>query len=561
MEMGITFVNYFTNRTMSNSFTIAGQFVDIFARTIYPASVAVENGKIKKISRQDEAPVNHILPGFVDAHVHIESSMLTPTEFARLAVVHGTVATVSDPHEIANVCGKEGVQFMIDNSKKTPFKIFFGAPSCVPATSFESAGATLDAKAVEELLGNRDIWYLSEMMNYPGVLHSDTEVMAKIDAAKRAGKPVDGHAPGLRGAQVEQYANAGITTDHECFTLEEARDKIKFGMYCLIREGSAAKNFEALIDIIRTNPYAVMFCSDDKHPDELILNHINGHVKRAIEKGYDLFDVLRAASVKPVSHYDLPVGLLREGDPADFIVIDNFKDFNILETYIDGEVVARNGKTLLPHQGQAPINNFSAQPITPAELQIQARSSTQIRVIEAIDGQLITNETLAQPKIENGLLVSDVDNDVLKLVVINRYEPKAKPAVAFIKNFGLKQGALASTVAHDCHNLIAVGVNDEVIAAAVNELIKTKGGIAVASDLQNVRCLPLPIAGLMTDEDGYKVAGAYSKLDRQAKELGTTLKSPFMTLSFMALLVIPSLKLSDKGLFDGSRFEFTNVQC
>ena len=545
---------------MSNSFTISGQFVDIFTRTIYPATVVVEDGKINKIIKEEHAPSVNILTGFVDAHVHIESSMLTPTEFARMAVPHGTVATVSDPHEIANVCGKEGVQFMIDNSKKTPFKIFFGAPSCVPATSFESAGATLDAKAVGELLHNKDIWYLSEVMNYPGVLNNDPEVMAKIEAAKRVGKPVDGHAPGLRGSLVEQYANAGITTDHECFTLEEARDKVKFGMYCLIREGSAAKNFEALIDIIRTNPYGVMFCSDDKHPDELVLHHINDHVKRALKKGYDLFDVLRAASIVPVIHYNLPVGLLRTGDAADFIVIDNLQDFNILETYIDGQVVARDGKTFLPHQAETPINNFSAEPVTVGDMQVPAMSPAQIRVIESIDGQLITNEVVANAKIENGFLVSDIENDLLKMVVINRYVPHAKPAVAFIKNFGLKHGALASTVAHDCHNLIAVGVNDEVIAAAINELIKTKGGIAVASDEQNVQCLPLPIAGLMTDEDGYIVAEKYSQLDKQAKKLGTQLRSPFMTLSFMALLVIPSLKLSDKGLFDGKNFRFSDLQ-
>ncbi|HRO42937.1 MAG TPA: adenine deaminase [Flavipsychrobacter sp.] len=547
---------------MTSSTIIQGQFINLFTRAIYPAEVTIEKGKIKSIKELDVAPDQYILPGCVDAHVHIESSMLVPTEFARMAVVHGTVATVSDPHEIANVCGKEGVQFMIDNSKQTPFKIFFGAPSCVPATIFETAGAMLNAKAVEELLASDDIWYLSEMMNYPGVLHKDDEVMAKIAAAKKIGKTVDGHAPGLRGKLAEQYADSGITTDHESFTLEEAADKVKYGMYCLIREGSAAKNFDALIDIIRTNPYGVMFCSDDKHPDELVLHHINNHVKRALKKGYDLYDVLRAASVNPVIHYDLPVGLLRENDPADFIVIDNLEDFNILHTYINGELVAENGKTLLPHVSITPINNFKASFVHALDFVVKANDATQnLRVIEAIEGQLITNEIVCEAKIENGFIVSDTANDVLKIAVINRYETAVKPAIAFIKNIGLKKGALASTVAHDCHNIIAVGVDDESIAAAVNALVEAKGGISVAVNKNETYCLPLPIAGLMSDKDGYDVATEYSLLDKKVKvELGTSLQAPFMTLSFMALLVIPSLKLSDKGLFDGKRFRFTNVQ-
>ncbi len=543
------------------SFSISGHFIDLFQRRTYPAIVEIAGGIIKSVREIHEAPAQYILPGFVDAHVHIESSMLVPTAFARLAVVHGTVATVSDPHEIANVCGKGGVQYMIDNSKKTPFKIFFGAPSCVPATSFETAGAKLDAEAVTELLNMPDIWYLSEMMNYPGVLHKDPEVMAKIDAAKKGGKPVDGHAPGLKGDAAMAYASAGITTDHECFTLEEALGKVKAGMHILIREGSAAKNFEALADIIGLHPDRVMFCSDDKHPDELVLHHINRLVKRAMDKGHDMYDVLRSACLIPVLHYKLPVGLLREGDAADFIVVKDIKEWNVHQTYIGGELVAEEGKTLLPHIQGTTINNFSAEPKNIKDFGVKAtRDNPSIRVIEAFEGQLITHELVMPGRVEDGFIVSDIADDVLKIAVVNRYEPDAPVAVAFIKNFGLQKGALASTVAHDCHNIIVVGVDDSSICAAVNALIDCKGGVAVATDGEGVECMPLPIGGLMSGDDGYQVAEQYSVLDKKAKELGTPLKAPFMTLSFMALLVIPALKLSDKGLFDGTAFRFTSTE-
>jgi len=544
-----------------NTFTISGQLIDLFQRRTYPAAVVITDGIITSVTETASAPGQYMLPGFIDAHIHIESSMLVPTAFAQVAVTHGTVATVSDPHEIANVNGREGVQYMIDNSKLSPFKFFFGAPSCVPATAFETAGYTLDAQAVEELLHNPDIWYLSEMMNYPGVLHKDPEVLAKIAAAKRAGKPVDGHAPGLRGADAANYAAAGITTDHECFTLGEALDKVAAGMHILIREGSAAKNYEALADLLKLHPDKVMFCSDDKHPDELVLHHINGLVKRSLQKGYDVFDVLRAACVHPVLHYGLPVGLLRKGDPADLIVVNNLEDLDVLQTYIGGQLVSEIGKTLLPDVGVLPINNFKAGRKDVASFGVKAISATPvIRVIEAIEGQLVTNSMQLPAKVDAGYIVSDTERDVLKIAVINRYENEAPVAVAFIKNFGLKHGAIASTVAHDCHNIITVGVDDASMCAAVNALIDCKGGISVAANKDDVATMPLPVAGLMSLNKGHDVAAEYTKIDALAKALGTTLHAPFMTLSFMALLVIPSLKLSDKGLFDGTGFKFTSVE-
>lgn len=547
---------------MAASFTISGQLVDLHQRRIFPASVWVEDGRIARIEEVAEAPAHYILPGFADAHIHIESSMLVPTEFAQLAVVHGTVATVSDPHEIANVCGVEGVRFMIENARRTPLKIFFGAPSCVPATAFETAGATLDAGAIEDMLSWPDIHYLAEMMNWPGVLHGDEVVLKKLAAARRLGKPIDGHAPGLRGTDAARYAAAGPSTDHECTTLDEALDKIAAGMKIWIREGSAARNFDALHPLLHTHPSYVAFCSDDKHPDELLLGHINALASRAVALGYDIFDVLRAACVNAVEHYGLPVGLLRDGDAADFIVVENLKDFRVVQTYIDGQLVAKDGDPLLVSVPTASINYFKAAPRTPEDFRVPAHTGTaRIRVIEALDGELLTRERVTDAAAHNNALVADPTRDLLKIAVINRYEASAPIAQGFIHGFGLRHGAISSTVAHDCHNIIAVGVDDKSLCAAVNALIDAKGGIAVARGAQeDIVVLPLPVAGLMSAEDGKTVGERYAALDAAAKALGSPLRAPFMTLSFMALLVIPALKMSDRGLFDGARFAFVPVE-
>jgi adenine deaminase len=538
---------------------IKGNVVDIPARNIYPGEIIVENGHISEVLRldSDHPPVPHfILPGFIDAHVHIESSMLVPSEFARLAVVHGTVATVSDPHEIANVCGIEGVEFMIDNSKTVPFHFYFGAPSCVPATHFETAGATLSAKEVDQLLSRKEIKYLSEMMNYPGVLHHDPEVMAKIAAARSHSKPVDGHAPGLRGEEAREYIEAGISTDHECFTKEEALDKLSYGMKILIREGSAAKNFEALADLLNDHWEQMMFCSDDKHPDSLLAGHINQLCARAVARGIDLFKVLQAACVNPVLHYGLEVGLLRKGDPADFIVIRDLEQFSLSETYINGVLVAdSNGTRITPSGGQLPVNNFHCSPKKKEDFGLPAPSGThgsvQLPVIEVLDGQLITLKSKARVIIRDNNFLASPPEDILKLVVVNRYRD-APPARSFVKNFGLKRGAIASSVAHDSHNIVAVGADDESICRAVNLIIAQKGGISCVGGEERV--LPLPVGGLMSQQDGVLVARDYSAMDSMAKALGARLQAPFMTLSFMALLVIPHLKLSDLGLFDGDAF-------
>jgi adenine deaminase len=537
---------------------VTGKVVDILSKKIFDGEVIFDDGKIIAINPLRDLPpqpLNYILPGFIDSHVHIESSMLVPSEFAKLAVVHGTVATISDPHEIANVCGIEGVEYMIENGNTVPFKFNFGAPSCVPATIFETTGAALDSAAVDALLQKKEIRYLSEMMNFPGVLFKDYEVMKKIASAKKYNKPVDGHAPGLKGASAKKYIDAGISTDHECFTAEEALDKLKYGMKILIREGSAAKNFEALIELMNEHYESMMFCSDDKHPDSLVEGHINLLCARAVAKGIDVFKVLQAACINPVMHYKMEVGLLNVGDAADFIVAEDLIDFKIKQTYINGQLVADAGVSLIETTKVAVINQFSCEEKSVIDFAIPYNGKKEIFVIEALEGQLITNKIYAVPKVVNGSIVSDVGRDILKIVVVNRYK-NAPVAKSFVKNFGLKEGAIASTVAHDSHNIIAVGVDDESICKAVNLVIKEQGGVsAVTSSLQKV--LGLPVAGLMSNEDGYKVAADYTAIDKMTKEvLGSTLAAPFMTLSFMALLVIPHLKLSDLGLFDGDEFKF-----
>jgi adenine deaminase len=538
--------------------TISGNIVDVISKSIFKAVLQIDNGKIIDIKPTSEVEDQFIIPGFVDAHIHIESSMMLPSEFARYSVIHGTVACVCDPHEIANVCGVPGVDYMIENGKHSPMKFYFGAPSCVPSTQFETSGAELNAKTVEKLLMRDDIYFLAEMMNFPGVIHKNTEVHTKLDAAKRIGKPIDGHAPELRGEDLIAYAAGGITTDHECMTVAEAEAKMALGMTVQIREGSAAKNFDDLLSLLDNHSDNIMFCSDDKHPDDLMKNgHVNALVRRAVAKGYDPIDVLRICSLTPIKHYKLDVGLLQLGDDADFVVVNNLTDFDVRATYIQGEKVSENGIPTFPRYVPSElINQFNAEKITTAQLHV-IPTDGQLKVINVDDGQLFTHKILCQPKIVDGNIVSDVENDVLKLVVYNRYQPSV-PAIGFIRNIGLKRGALASTVAHDSHNIVAVGTSDEEIASAINQIIDSKGGI-LACDGSKTCLLSLPIGGLMSDAEGSKVAERYEEVDAMAKELGSTLHAPFMTVAFMSLLVIPELKLGDKGLFDGKNFRFVEL--
>ncbi|MBT9393406.1 adenine deaminase [Hymenobacter sp. NST-14] len=575
---------------MPAEFSLQANVINLFSNTITPATVHVAAGRVRQIvplgPTTPDPALPYALPGFVDAHVHVESSLLVPSEFARLAVVHGTVATVSDPHEIGNVLGVAGVKYMLANAAQVPFKFCFGAPSCVPATPFETAGGEITAADIEALFRDHpEIGYLAEMMNWPGVLNRDELVMEKIRLARQYQRPVDGHAPGLRGGEAARYAAAGISTDHECFTAEEALDKLAVGMKILIREGSAARNFEALIDLLPAHYEHLMFCSDDKHPDTLVLGHLNQLVQRAVARGQDVLQVLRVACRNPVEHYRLPVGLLREGDPADFIVVDDLVDFRVRQTYLNGELVAENGQTRIPAVPVDVVNNFTAHDVKAADFEVkrekvnvksssseeldepdneQPKTNNQepptntIRLIECFDGQLITARLDEPARVENGLVVPDLSRDILKLTVVNRYHA-APPAVAFIRGFGLQGGALASSVGHDSHNITAVGCDDESLARAVQLVMDARGGLAVVTPGGEELVLPLPVAGLMSDQSGPAVAAAYTAVDALAKQLGSPLQAPFMTLSFMALLVIPSLKLSDKGLFDGEAFRFVEA--
>jgi len=538
---------------------IKGTIIDPLNRRTFTGAIYIEDGKISQIQEVEagEAKKHFIAPGFVDSHIHIESSMLVPSEFARLAVRHGTVATVSDPHEIANVCGMKGVEYMIENGKKVPLKFFFGAPSCVPATPFETAGAELTAEDVAALLERDDILYLAEMMNWPGVLNGDPDVIKKIESAAKRGKPVDGHAPGLRGKDAATYASAGISTDHECFTIEEARDKLAAGMMIAIREGSAAKNYNALHPLLTEAPGRIMFCSDDKHPDDLIEGHINSLAARSIEHGYDLYDVLSAGTLHAVQHYNLDVGLLREGDPADFVIMKDLTTMDVQETWIDGECVYRNGEVLFDTVSASVINNFESRTITPDQLKLQTDmedSAVDFPVIVARDGELITEKSMERLTVLNGEIQPDPDRDILKVVVVNRYQ-KQQPAIGFIKNFGIKDGAIASSVAHDSHNIIAVGSSNDHLTTVVNQIMDARGGIAT-SDPTGTDLLPLPVGGIMSDREGTETGEAYKRLTQKAIRMGSKLNSPFMTISFMALLVIPKLKMSDMGLFNGETFEF-----
>lgn len=535
---------------------IKANYIDIENRKTYAAAITVDGRKIASVQAIDEIVEDYILPGFIDAHIHIESSMVLPSEFAKVAVLHGTVATVSDPHEIANVMGIDGVNYMIENSKTVPFNFFFGAPSCVPATSFETAGATIDAKGIEKLMQSDDIWYLAEVMNYPAVIHRDHEMMQKVSAAHQVNKPVDGHAPGITGVDLQQYISAGISTDHECFTYNEGLEKLKLGMKIIIREGSAAKNFDALIPLFKVFPKQIMFCSDDKHPDDLLIGHINQLALRAINEGYDMFDVLYAACVLPVKHYKLPVGQLCVNDDADFIIINNVKEFKVKQTFIKGICVAQNQISNIETKPFHIINQFNCKPITAQQLACKS-SNGKIKIIEAFNRQLITACIVDTVPVINGFLTTDTTKDILKIVVVNRYVDAA-PSVAFIKNFGLKEGAIASCIAHDSHNIVAVGVDDASIATAINLIIESKGGISVAHQ-HGKDVLALPVAGIMSNHPVDEVAAGYQSLHYKAKELGCKLDAPFMSLSFMALLVIPALKLSDKGLFDGVNFKLTDL--
>ena len=552
-----------------------GHIVDVTTRSIFDGEVTVEDGVIDSVVPCSGvgADAPYFLPGFIDSHVHIESSMMVPAEFARVAVEQGTIGVVADPHEIGNVLGKEGVEFMINSGRHIRFNFCFGAPSCVPScgTDIETSGATLDANDIEELMSRGDIGYLAEMMNFPGVLSGDKEVMAKIAAAKRHGKPIDGHAPGLLGEERRLYAAAGISTEHECATLDEARACAEAGMIVQIREGSAAKNYDALIPLLKEYPDQVMFCTDDCHPDDLIRGHINRIVARALKDGYDLWDILQAVCVTPQRHYHLSWGLLRDGDAANFIAVSNLSpNFRVLLTVVKGKEVYNCNSFLSTIRSQMKsVNNqmaildnypnrFLAKPITAADISLPITSGGRVRIIHAYDGSLLTKGeevmVTGNPLVDSRYAWGEVQ----KIVVYNRYKINARPVTGLIRGFGIKEGAMAASIAHDCHNIVAIGSKDEYIVKAINRVVEMKGGlVAMAGD--EMTDVALPIAGLISPLGGHEIAYRSSLLRDTIRKSGCTLHAPFITMAFMCLPVIPELKLTDRGLFDFHSWSFVNT--
>ncbi|MCA1757381.1 MAG: adenine deaminase [Bacteroidales bacterium] len=533
---------------------IKGKILDPLKRTIFDAIVTVQDGIIKAIEQSDEDYSDYIIPGYIDAHVHVESSMLIPSEFAAVAVKHGTIGVVADPHEIANVCGEEGINFMIDNGEDVPLEFLFGLPSCVPATHLESSGAVIDGFDTDRLLAEGRVGFLAEMMNFPGVLAGDKEVMMKLESARRLGMVIDGHAPGVKGKELINYISCGISTDHEAVTLEEATEKINRGMKILIREGSAARNLDALHFLVSTNPDKVMLCCDDIHPETLIKGHINLIVKKLLSLGHDIFDVFSAATVNPVNHYGIDVGLLQVGHRADFQVVSDLSNLTVKEVYIKGKIVFGDNSVLFDMPLVKPVNSFNSSKVNSGRLRVIAEGN-RMRVIRAYDGQLITvNEYI---DVQKGWEVKpDTGRDILKLVVKERYNDKAAVS-AFITGFGLKRGAFAGSVAHDSHNIIAVGCDDRSIAEAINMVVEMKGGLSVY-DNGPVLKLELPVGGIMSDVPCGTIARKYEQMSDYVKEMGSGLRAPFMTLSFMSLLVIPEIKLGDRGLFELSSFSFVD---
>ena len=537
---------------------ISGIIVDPVARRKYPGTLVVNQGTLVDILPDPDGCRSgpFILPGLIDSHIHLESSMLTPAAFAQQAVTHGTVAVVADPHEIANVLGIPGIDFMINNAQQVPMKFFFGAPSCVPATGFETSGATLTAHHVEALLERDDIFFLAEMMNVPGVIHQDQEVMAKLLAARKAGKRVDGHAPGLRGADLSAYVRAGISTDHESLSLEECYEKLDLGMKIQLRQGSSARNLDDLHPLISSHPGQCMLCTDDLKPGDLACGHINRLVQKALLLGHDLFDILQCACVTPVRHYQLGIGLLQKGDPADFILVSDLTTMEVSATWINGELVSTKGQSLFHCEPTCPINHFNGIPIRSEQLQVNSRGSS-IKIIEVTDGQIVTGTGHFSLPVNTTLVTADPHQDLLKILVQNRYHP-TPPTIAFVRGFGLKHGAMASSIAHDSHNIIALGSNDHDLSRAVNLLHESGGGICYVHGQDETR-LELPVAGLMSLGNCDDTARQYSAIEQRVKANGCQFQTPFMTLSFLALPVIPSLKITDLGLFDGIQFKLTDL--
>ncbi|MDI6644268.1 MAG: adenine deaminase [Methanobacteriaceae archaeon] len=532
---------------------LKGNILNVFSEEIYPAEIMVEKGIIKCVKPLNEDLKGYILPGFIDAHIHIESSMLTPSRFSEMVIPHGTTAVVADPHEIANVMGVDGIKYMIKDASSVPLKFFFTAPSCVPATPFETSGSILSSEDIDRLLDYREIVALGEMMNFPGVIGGDKEVFNKIETAKKHKKPIDGHAPLLTGDNLCKYVAAGISTDHECTQPQEAFEKRQMGMKIMLREGSSAKNLEDLLSV-----GGDFIVSDDKHPEDLLQGHLDVMIKKAVQLGLDPVKAIKMVTINPAQHYSLNNGAIQPGRSADLVIVDDLEKLNVESVYINGKLVSENGRPKFPVKPLTVDSTFLSSKKTRKDFEIfSPNESEKVRVIDVVEGQLITGESEAILNVENSKIQPKIDDDILKIAVVERYGHN-RITNAFVRGFGLKSGAIASSVAHDSHNIIVVGTSGEDMARAVNLILKNKGGISITMDAKQYS-LKLPIAGLMSVESAREVSLKLKKLHQVVSTMGSNLKSPFMTMSFMALLVIPKIKISDQGLFDVESFQFVDV--
>lgn len=529
---------------------VDGQLVDVLRGEIYPACVNFDENNIVRIERKLAAPPQYILPGLIDAHVHIESSLLTPYRFAEKAVAHGTTAVVANPHEIANVMGMAGIRYMVDDGKSTPLRFFYSAPSSVPSTAMETSGAVIGWKEVREMLSTGDFVSLGEVMDVPGVLREDPALMSKIEVAVQFGKPIDGHAPGLGGYDLDRYVMAGISTDHECTTVREAEEKDRKGMTVMVREGSAARNLNALMPFASKHKHFLV--TDDLSAVDMADGHVDSLLRKAVAAGMDPIHAIRAASMWPAQHYGLPGGSVYLNGPADLVVVDDLIHFTVLETWIGGRLVAKDGRPLFAGAPTTVPPGIASGEVLAKDLRVTSRRPVAtVRVIKVLPDEVSSLAGTADLDVDDSAVLTDPSRDILLMAVVNRYRP-ASPAVAFVSGFRLSRGAMASSVAHDSHNLIGVGTDPALLALALNAVAAQGGGYYVTDAVNSVR-LELPVAGLMSPLPWDEVARKEGEINAFLQGMGCPLPAPFMTLSFQSLLTVPDLKLGDRGLFDTVR--------
>lgn len=544
--------------------------VNVLSEEIYEGDVAISDGVIAGVGNDyhgvEEIDVKgaYVSPSFIDGHVHLESSMLMPSEFAKMVVPSGTTTVVADPHEISNVMGLQGISFMREATKNLPLDVYMTLPSCVPATSLETSGVDLNSYDLALLIDAPWVLGIAEMMNFPGVINCDGSVLSKVRLGLEKHKRVDGHAPHLSGKDLNAYVAAGIRSDHECTTVEEAVEKLRLGMYLMVREATGARDLEPLLPVLKNlNTRKCIFVTDDRHPKHLA-KHISRMVKKAVKNGVDPIKAIQMASLNTAEYFNLSdLGAIAPGYRADIAVFKDLENFEPLMVFKNGKLAAKDGKMVIDTDNLKPPalrGSVNIKYLYREDLQIKApQGKTTAKVINVIPKQLITKQTAETVKIENGLAVSDIENDILKIAVIERHKATGNIGLGFVKGFGLKSGAIASTVAHDSHNMIVIGTNDEDMYLAAVELVKSQGGKIIVQNGKTLAHLKLPVAGLMSDNTALEVKKDIEALDKAAKQIGCKIDEPFMSMAFLSLSVIPEIKITDKGLIDVNSFEVTDL--